>query len=88
MNFKDDPSRYYHQNHYFDDNRYSKGIYRELSKTSTYTSTITAGLWRLFGYHIPYNDSVEVLYKLIKTGVNHFANASTASRVSFSVRCA
>ena len=72
MNFLDDPSEYYYTKKYFSNERYNNCVYKELSNTSTYSSIISAGLWRMFGGHIPYNNSLNIFIKLLESGVNHF----------------
>ena len=72
MNFSDDPSDFFiKKNHKFRE-RFNNAIYRELSKTCVYTSITTAGLWRLFGDHLAFNNSLKMFEKLVSSGVNHF----------------
>ena len=72
MNFKDDPSDYFYQKKNLDSNRQLNGVYKDLSKTCCFTSIVTAGLWRLFGNHINLNDSKEIFFNLLDSGINHF----------------
>ncbi len=72
MNFLDDPSDYFYQKQNLNSNRQLNGVYKDLSNTSCFTSIITAGLWRLFGNHIPLKDSKKIFIGLIESGVNHF----------------
>ena len=57
MNFRDDPSDYFYQEKNLNSNRQLNGVYKDLSNTCCFTSIITAGLWRLFGNHISFDDS-------------------------------
>ena len=57
MNFLEDPSAYFYNQNNLNNERQNKGVYKDLSKTSCYTSIFTAGLWRLFGGHLNFNDS-------------------------------
>ncbi len=72
MNFTDDPSNFYYSKKNLLEKRYLNCVYKELSKTSSYTSIISAGLWRLFGGHISFNESVKIFLKLLESGINHF----------------
>ena len=72
MNFRDDPSDYFYSKNSLNSNRQLNGVYKDLSNTSCFTSIITAGLWRLFGNHIAINDSKNIFFNLLESGVNHF----------------
>ena len=72
MNFKSDPSDFFHPNYSFSNERYHRGVYKELSKTTCYSSIFTAGLWRMFGNHTPLNESIKIFEELLNSGVNHF----------------
>tara|TARA_B100000073_G_C23687657_1_gene555122 strand:+ start:203 stop:1282 length:1080 start_codon:yes stop_codon:yes gene_type:complete len=72
MEFKSNPANFFHDKHDYLSSRYEKGYYKQMSKTSCYSSILTAGLWRLFGDHIAYNDSIQIFDKLLSSGINHF----------------
>ncbi len=72
MNFKEDPSNYFLREHKKFSKRYEKGVFKELSNTCTYTSIVTLGMWRLFGDHIPFKESLRIFEKSIQNGCNHF----------------
>ena len=72
MNFLDDPASYYYAKGNLQQDRQIEGVYKDLSKTNCYTSILTAGLWRLFGGHINFNESKNIFYKLLNSGINHF----------------
>tara|TARA_Y100000589_G_scaffold328568_1_gene372976 strand:+ start:7127 stop:8206 length:1080 start_codon:yes stop_codon:yes gene_type:complete len=72
MIFSNDPSEYFINQYPSLKKRYEHGVYKELSKTSCYTSILTAGLWRLFGDHIDFKESFEIFEELLKNGINHF----------------
>ncbi len=72
MNFLDDPSDYYYKRKDLNSDRQKRGVYKDLSNTSCFTSVLTAGLWRLFGEHIEFNKSRKIFFKLLDSGVNHF----------------
>ena len=72
MDFSSNPADLFHHKHDFPSSRYNEGFYKEMSKTACYTSTLTAGLWRLFGDHIAYNESHAIFERLIYSGINHF----------------
>ena len=70
MNFLDDPSEYYYTKKYFSNNRYNNCVYKELSKTSTY-SHYFGRLMEAFAV-IFLNESLNIFIKLLESGVNHF----------------
>ncbi len=72
MNFSDDPSDFFLKKNPKLKERFNNSVYRELSDTCVYTSITTAGLWRLFGDQLPFNDSLKMFEKLVASGVNHF----------------
>ena len=72
MNFLNDPSDYFINQYPSLKKRYENGVYKELSKTSCYTSILTAGLWRLFGDHTDFDESFKIFEKLLENGINHF----------------
>ena len=72
MNFLEDPSDYFYQKKNLNSERQLNGVYKDLSKTSCFTSIMTAGLWRLFGNHITFDDSKKMFFNLIDSGINHF----------------
>ena len=72
MNFLEDPSAYFYNQNNLNNERQNKGVFKDLSKTSCYTSIFTAGLWRLFGGHLNFNDSNKMFLELINSGINHF----------------
>ena len=72
MEFKSNPANFFHNKHDYLSSRYEKGYYKQMSKTSCYTSILTSGLWRLFGDHIAYNESIKIFDKLLSSGINHF----------------
>ena len=72
MNFLNDPSDYFINQNPSIKKRFENGVYKELSKTSCYTSILTAGLWRLFGDHIDFEESFKIFEELLKNGINHF----------------
>ena len=72
MEFKSNPANFFHDKHDYLPNRYKKGYYKKMSKTSCYSSILTAGLWRLFGDHIAYNNSIKIFDEILSSGINHF----------------
>ncbi len=72
MNFLEDPSDFFYKNKNFNSDRQLNGVYKDLSKTSCFTSILTAGLWRLYGGHVEFNKSKKIFFKLIESGINHF----------------
>ena len=63
MNFLEDPSDSFYKKKNLNSDRQLNGVYKDLSKTSCFTSIITAGLWRLFGGHIEFSKSKIILTK-------------------------
>ncbi len=49
MNFLEDPSSYYYSQDKLIPDSHNKGVYKDLSKTNSYSSIFNAGLKRLFG---------------------------------------
>ena len=72
MNFLDDPSDFIYKKNNLKTDRQQNGVYKDLSNTSCFTSIVTAGLWRLFGGHIDFDESKMIFFKLIDSGINHF----------------
>ncbi len=72
MDFSSNPANFFHKKYDYSISRYEKGYFKQMSKTNCYSSILTAGLWRLFGDHIAYNDSIEIFEKLLSSGINHF----------------
>tara|TARA_Y100001978_G_scaffold200389_1_gene216586 strand:+ start:270 stop:1349 length:1080 start_codon:yes stop_codon:yes gene_type:complete len=72
MNFSDDPSDFFLKKNPKLKERFNNSVYRELSNTCAFTSITTAGLWRMFGDHIPFNDSLKMFERLVESGINHY----------------
>ena len=80
MHFNETPEKYYHSKKDLNSNRYEKGVYKEISNTSCYTSILSIGIWRLFGGQIARNESEKVFYKSIESGLNHIDCANGYGR--------
>ena len=44
MHFNETPEKYYHSKKDLNLNRYEKGVYKEISNTSCYTSILSLGI--------------------------------------------